>query len=415
MLTLEPGVVIGAKYRLDRALSRGGMGSVWVGSHLLLDVRVAVKFIDGRFTASPDARARFEREAKACARLKSPHIVQVHDYGVEDGTPFLVMELLEGEDLGARLRKAGRLSLADASSFATQIARALRTAHEAGIVHRDLKPGNVFLWRHQDEDVVKLLDFGIGKTIGEARTVEDTLPGAVLGSPRYMSPEQARAQQDIDGRSDLWALGVILYRAVTGRLPFHTAQGADLLVAICADPIPVPSQVAPDLEPDVDRFFARALARDRGQRFQTARELAQAFAALAGDYGEPISITVPPPSSKPGESGLAGQGTLTPAGRSLSAGSLPGEPRSRARLSLVAGAASLGVLCGAGLFLGLRASESQPVAVPEPSAVLAASAAPPAPTPGMLVSPAASASAVPALSASARPKAGSRPDPVFGF
>src|SRR5262249_23753605 len=158
---------------------------------------------------------RFEREAKACARLKSPNIIQVHDYGIEDGTPYIVMELLDGEDLGTRLERVGQLHPAAAAPIAFQIARGLRTAHEAGIIHRDLKPGNIFLCRHQDDELAKVLDFGIAKSVGDAQIGDSTTTGAVVGSPHYMSPEQARAKKELDARTDLWSFGVILYRALT--------------------------------------------------------------------------------------------------------------------------------------------------------------------------------------------------------
>jgi serine/threonine-protein kinase len=212
-------------------------------------------------------------------------VVQVHDYGVEDGTPYLVMELLEGEDLGARLKRLGRLPLPDAAALALQVAQALRSAHEAGIIHRDLKPANIFLERHPGEEVVKVLDFGLAKA-PKSRTLGDaTKTGTLLGTPHYMSPEQARGMKELDHRTDLWSLAVILFRVITGRLPFLGDEIAAVLVAICADPIPVPSQVAPDLGPEVDRFFERALAREPGQRFQSAQELAEAFAAVAAGPG----------------------------------------------------------------------------------------------------------------------------------
>src|SRR5262249_45658929 len=148
-------------------------------------------------------------------------------------------------------------------------------------IHRDLKPANLFLCQHADEEIVKILDFGIAKAIGAAQAGEGTATGVVMGSPHYMSPEQTRALKHVDGRTDLWSLGVILYRCLTGRLPFPGPEISAVLVAICMDPIPPPSQIAPDLGPDVDRFFARALARDPAQRFQSARELAEAFVAAA--------------------------------------------------------------------------------------------------------------------------------------
>ncbi len=291
------------------------MGSVWVAHHLLLDVTVAIKFMDPALAASSDGRSRFEREAQAAAKLKSPHVVQVHDFGLEDDTPYIVMELLTGEDLEARIVRTGRMSPKALSPLVAQVAKALRRAHEGGIVHRDLKPLNIFISRQDDEEVAKILDFGIAKaqrpTVGSS-----TKTGSLIGSPHYMSPEQARSAKQLDHRSDLWSLGVILFRAVAGRLPFPGEDLGDVLVAICADPIPIASSVAPDLGPAVDAFFERALQRDADKRFQSAREMAEAFAALAGDVA-PIASIVPPkedvPSSTPAPPPLVRPALVPPA------------------------------------------------------------------------------------------------------
>src|SRR5690349_2833668 len=151
MPLLQEGRIIAGKYRLERTLARGGMGSVWMARHVHLDMLVAIKFMDAAATASNDAMARFEREAKAAAQIQSPHVVHVHDYGMEGSTPYLVMELLQGEDLGARLRREKRLSLIEVSHILTQVSKALRKAHEAGLIHRDLKPANIFLARTDDD------------------------------------------------------------------------------------------------------------------------------------------------------------------------------------------------------------------------------------------------------------------------
>ncbi len=284
MITLEAGRTIAGKYRLERPLAKGGMGAVWVARHVQLDVLVAVKFMDPDTAASDEARMRFDREAKASAQLKSPHVVQVHDYGIEDTTPYIVMELLDGEDLSARLKREGRLSLAATSALLGQLGKGLRRAHEAGVVHRDLKPGNIFLQRQDDDVVVKILDFGIAKSIvaGSAPVGDATKTGSIMGSPHYMSPEQFRDSKSIDHRTDLWAVGVILFRCLTGVLPFPGSDFTELILAIFSEPMPIPSTIAPDLGPEVDRFFERALARDLNQRFQSVRELVDAFMGLEG-------------------------------------------------------------------------------------------------------------------------------------
>ena len=288
---LAPGAVIGGKYRVERALARGGMGSVWVARHVQLGSEVALKFLDAKFAESAGHRARFEREARAAANLKSPHVVQVTDYGFEGAAPYLVMELLEGEDLGQRLARVGRLSLADTTRILNQVAKALRKAHEAGIVHRDLKPANLFLARVDDDEVVKVLDFGIAKEAGAALG-DATKTGEVMGSPHYMSPEQVRAEKDLDFRTDLWSLGIILYRALVGELPFPGDQLGPVLAKILTEVVPVPSRLAPDLPASIDAFMARALMRDKAQRFQSVMEMAAAFqAAASGRFGsQPVPI-----------------------------------------------------------------------------------------------------------------------------
>ncbi|WP_438005038.1 serine/threonine-protein kinase [Sorangium sp. So ce321] len=279
-----PDSVVGGKYRLERPLSRGGMGSVWVARHINLGSPVAVKFMAPTYAASSTFVARFEREARIAASLQSPHVVYVQDYGIDDDTPYLVMELLQGEDLGTRLERVGRLSLADATLILMQAGKALRRAHDAGLVHRDLKPANLFLVRVEEEqdEIVKVLDFGIVKETGPHLTDEVTRTGELLGSPHYMSPEQVRGEKDVDRRSDLWSLGVILFCAVTGELPFQGDQLGAVIANILVAPLPSASQLAPDLPPAIDAFFARALARDRAQRFQSVGEMVGELRRLAG-------------------------------------------------------------------------------------------------------------------------------------
>ncbi|MBI4955858.1 MAG: protein kinase [Myxococcales bacterium] len=275
---LVPGMLVGGhRYRLDRLVAVGGMGTVWAGWDLQLDRVVAVKFMAARVAHSSLLRQRFTREAKAAAGLRTPHVVQIFDYGVDLDRPFMVMELLEGEDLNTRLKRVGRLSMPEVARIADQAAKALRRAHESGVVHRDLKPQNIFLARSDDDEVVKVLDFGIAKMNDPLGEGESTRTGVVMGSPHFMSPEQARGMRDVDQRSDLWSLGVILFRALTGELVFRGEATGDVIVRICCDPLPQASLYAPELGPAMDAFFARALARPVSERFQTAVELAQAF------------------------------------------------------------------------------------------------------------------------------------------
>jgi serine/threonine-protein kinase len=285
---MEPvrGLLVADKYRLERLLAKGGMGSVWAAIHEKLDARVAVKFMDPNLAFSEDMKARFQREAIAAAQLRSPHVVQVLDYGIELGSPYIVMELLEGEDLRARLKRRGSLSLREASTIVVQTSKALRLAASAGLVHRDLKPGNIFLAESGDDEVVKILDFGVAKamhTVGES-----TSAGLLLGSPHYMSPEQARGMP-LDHRSDLFSMAVILFEMITSRRPFPGSEVGDVIVRICTEPVPKMSQVGRGLPEELDAFFERAMARDREQRFQSARAMAEEFAAIVGGHlGEAI-------------------------------------------------------------------------------------------------------------------------------
>ena len=387
MMLVEKGTVIAGRYRLTSPLARGGMGSVWVARHLTLDVDVAIKLMAPDLASSPGARGRFEREAKASASLRIPNAVHVHDYGLEDGTPYLAMELLDGEDLEARLRRVGRLDGAAMSHVVSQVSKALRRAHEIGLVHRDLKPGNLFLARQGGEEILKVLDFGIAKAPGLGVVGTVTKTGTLLGSPLYMSPEQIRRSKAVDHRSDLWSLGVIVFEGLTGRLPFQGEDLGELLFSICSAEIPRASRIAPDLGPEVDRFFARALAREPADRFQSADELASALAEATSAPALPCSpatatvLAAPLPSAAPQERA----GTLSPHGTTMI-----GPPVRRARrwpLSIaVAGALGLAVL--ATFVVRVFTTDEPPIGsagsdglLPAPTALSAEAPLPTAPLP----------------------------------
>ncbi len=280
-----PDQIVAEKYRLSRILGRGGMGSVWEGLHTTLGTRVAVKFIDKQYANSEEARTRFENEARAAARLTSKHVVRVYDHGVtDDGSPYIVMEFLEGEPLDQRLERLGRLPPTETATILAQVCRGLTNAHQAGIVHRDLKPENIFLvWDAEDQaDVAKVVDFGIAKFEESSGVTSATRTGLVLGTPYYMSPEQARGFKNLDLRSDLWSIGVIAYRCIVGALPFNGEAMGDLLVKICVDPLPVPSKMAANVPVSFDDWFVRALAREPEDRFSSAAALSEALLAACG-------------------------------------------------------------------------------------------------------------------------------------
>ncbi len=275
-MRVEQGELIADKYRIERLLARGGMSAVYVARHLALDADVALKLMDPSMIHGDGMRDRFATEARAAAKLTSPYLARVHDYGVHEDVPFLVMELLQGEHLGVRLSRDKRLSKEAVIGLNKQIARGLRVVHEAGIVHRDIKPQNLFLARYDDEEIVKILDFGIAKSNEQAGR---TRTGSIMGSLHYLSPEQARDAKRVDHRTDLWALGVVLYRALTGQMPFMGKDVIDLLQKICLAETPSASAIAPDLGPSIDVFFVRAFERDPNKRFQSAREMADELAA----------------------------------------------------------------------------------------------------------------------------------------
>src|SRR4051812_43597441 len=288
MSARPPPRVLSGKYRLDRELGRGGMGSVWLAQHLTLHSPVAIKLIDATIATNPEALSRFLREAQAAASLRSPHVVQILDHGVDDGVPFIVMELLDGESLAARLERQGRLSPQDTAQIMTQVARAMTKAHEAGIVHRDLKPDNVFIVRNDEEEICKVLDFGVAKshTNGVAAVSSTTRTGSVLGTPYYMSPEQAEGAKSVDHRTDIWAIGVMAWECLLGARPFEAETLGGLLLAICARQMPTPSRSGA-VPVGFDAWFARACARDVSQRFATAKEAAQQLRSVCA--GERMS------------------------------------------------------------------------------------------------------------------------------
>lgn len=276
------GRVLGGRYRLIEPIGKGGMGSVWRAEHTELGSLCAVKLIDDDLAESAAVRARFRREAKAAAALVSDHVVRTFDYGVDEGTPYIVMELLAGESLDQRLKRNGRLSATQLSEVLSQVALALDRAHQLGLVHRDLKPGNLFVSKADNgRDCIKLLDFGIAKSlrIDDDLAIAPTRTGAMVGSPAYMSPEQLRNAAGIDPMTDIWSLGVVGYEALLGQRPFTASTMADLTVRICSDPLPVPSSIA-QVPQGFDAWFAKACHRDRAARFSTAIELADAFEAL---------------------------------------------------------------------------------------------------------------------------------------
>ena len=305
-LTLSA-TLIAERYRVERHIERGGMGSVWLARDDKLGRAVALKVMNLKLVNMPIAVSRFEREARAVAQLRSDHVVEVYDFGLHDGVPFIVMELLEGENLAQRMKRAGRLSIDECRQLMRQMCRGLTVAHRAGLVHRDLKPNNIFLARRDGGVIVKLLDFGVVKSVDNAGASEATATGILLGTPQYMSPEQASARGQIDHRSDLWSLGVLMFRALTGTNPFKGGSVGDVVLRICTDPVPQLADFAPELAGPLHGFFERAFQRDRERRFQSAGEMAQAFDTICHQLDESTRATVALPAV-----GAAGERLSTP-------------------------------------------------------------------------------------------------------
>lgn len=286
----EVGLMVTPGVRLVRPLSEGGMGSVWIADHLSLHTEVVVKFMSTDLLKSPEAVQRFAREAAAASQVKSPHVVQMFDHGVMDtGVPYIVMELLEGHDLGHYIDVHGKIPPVEIVGIVAQLSRALGKAHGAGIVHRDIKPNNIFLCDAGGGELfVKLLDFGIAKSSELSKNAalvgSTTRTGSFVGSPFYMSPEQVIGAKTIDYRTDLWSLGVVAYEALTGEKPFFAETVGGLALKIHRDPLPVPTRVNRDLPIGVDAWFARACAREPTERFASAKEMADALSvAITGE------------------------------------------------------------------------------------------------------------------------------------
>jgi serine/threonine-protein kinase len=288
---LGPGYLISKHVKLVRMLGRGGMGSVWIADHLALKTQVAVKFMSSALATDPNMLTRFEREATSAAQIKSPHVVHILDHGVTgDAMPYIVMELLEGEDLSTRLKRTGPLPPEDVATIVLQMCKALGKAHKLGIVHRDIKPSNIFLLDTDGDIFVKVLDFGIAKPGGtEASDVTST--GAIVGTIVYMSPEQLLNAKHVDYRADLWSVAVVAYRALTGHLPFSDEDGiGSLCLAFEMSSFVPPTELNPALPPALDAWFKRAFKRDPSARFPSTKDMVSEFFAAIG-VASPMSMT----------------------------------------------------------------------------------------------------------------------------
>jgi tRNA A-37 threonylcarbamoyl transferase component Bud32 len=313
-------------YRVVREIGTGGMGTVWLAEHVALGRRAALKMLHPEFSVKPDIVQRFFNEAKAATAINDPGIVQVFDFGVHDnGAAYLVMELLEGEPLHARLARMRRMAIPDALRVARQVASTLGAAHERGIVHRDVKPENIFLVRDAEVaggERAKLLDFGIAKLSGNSGGLK-TNTQAVLGTPTFMSPEQCRGAGHVDQRSDVYSLGCVLFSLVVGRPPFEADGAGELIAMHLREPAPLASHRVLGIPPEVDRIIALCLAKDPAQRFASGGELAIALGAQLGSAPQqrsavsngPIAALVAPTVAPTTLSGATGASVAMPARR----------------------------------------------------------------------------------------------------
>jgi len=328
------GQVLDGKYRLTTLLGKGGMGSVYRGQHVVIGKQVAVKFLHSEFAGSEEVVKRFYREAQAAAAIGHEGIIDVMDVGIAPtGEPYLVMEFLEGESLADLLVRAGPLDVGAAVGVFEPALQALHAAHTKGIVHRDLKPENIFLQhREGGPPRVKLIDFGISKISQGPGGEKLTQTGSVMGTPAYMSPEQARGSTELDHRSDLYSMGVILYEMLTGRLPFEGENFTEIIISILTqEPIP-PREACAEFPNEAEPVLLRALVKDPAGRYADALEFAGALQGLSGYENRQAQLTSLAASAK---KTTFAAGSLGPAIDSSPGGSVAADV-----LSMVSGGAA---------------------------------------------------------------------------
>jgi len=384
---LSTGEIVDGKYRIIRLIGEGGMGAVYEGENTRIHRRVAIKVLHAGVAETAEAVQRFEREAQAAGRIGSEHIVEVLDLGnLPSGDRYMVMEFMDGDSLSARIQKSGRIAPVDLYPIAHQLLAALHAAHTAGIIHRDLKPDNVYLLRTRSgvADFVKLLDFGISKfnQLSGDSGFSMTRTGAVMGTPYYMAPEQAKGAKDMDHRVDLYATGVILYESVTGQVPFNADTFNELLFKIVLEePRPI-QQLVPEIDPNFAAIINKAMSRDPATRFQSAKEFQQALEQWANGAGAELANALKLPVAKPNAEG-SGQfprhtpaqppmlGTGTPGSWSNTGGVAAAQPapEKKSKAPLFAGLGLVAVIAIVGAVFGMRAGKADSTGAAAPDRV----------------------------------------------
>ncbi|HEX8789712.1 MAG TPA: protein kinase [Polyangiaceae bacterium] len=416
---LATGEVIAGKYRIERVIGRGGMAEVYAAHHEILQQTVALKVLLPSIAESKEASARFLNEARSAARIRGEHVATVMDVGtLPSGAAYMVLEYLEGDDLEAYADKHAPLPPSEAVDYVLDALQAIAQAHALGIIHRDLKPSNLFLARRPDgSTVVKVLDFGISKgarSPGASIDAHATASQVILGSPYYMAPEQARSAKSVDPRADIWAVGVILHRLLTGALPLVGETLTELLLAIVTDEPPPIRQLRPDLPEELEAIVLRCLRKNPAERFANVAELASALKPFASKeagaaiksitrtlaVSTPARVLTAPAFSSPAPAAGTGPGTTSPWAESSAARA---EKRSRAARvrAFALGAIALGAVLGTAIVVvSWRAKDSQHSGSAGNSGVTVEPAPPPS-LPSVTLPPAEPSDSVPAPSASA--------------
>ncbi len=382
------GLLLNGRYLIVRKLGEGGMGAVYEAKHQLTGRKLAIKCLHPQFLSNREVVERFHREAQAATAVGNEHIIEVTDMGTfDDNSPFIVLEFLDGIEFADLLDKEPAMPVSRVVHIVTQVCDALRNAHAQGIVHRDLKPENIYLIkRGNDSDFVKVLDFGISKMKESAEEVGSglTKTGMALGTPYYMAPEQAQGLRDVDHRTDIYAIGVILFQALTGRLPFDADTYPLLMVKILTEPVVPLRTYREDIPAALDQIVTRAMAKDRNVRFASVEELAAALRPFATLNQAAVLVSNPVTPSSQGTTPLAWAQTAPTQAAQAAVDTTVITPKSKT--PLYAGVAGGLVAAAIGLAL-MRPSDKTEAPIPEPPFVQAAATAPTTPTPAAPTAP----------------------------